>query len=356
MINYTNVFDDIYNDDFCLINKYDSHLTINSIINLMESKNHIYDKFVVCNAGELYTMGELNHEFLYNTDGFKHNNTLKLFNYLHSNKTVRLYWIVSGFSKEITFPMYDEKRAPSNFILLNHPTEILFYTYNHLVRNNEILDENDLSHICPEKRRDFKFLFACYNNHIRYHRRVMVDYLFKNNLVHIGKVSFNADNVTNNFKGCMKYIPKFWDEHLLDVDGYASTDKDFIDEFSNDMLYSDALIQLACETYSDGLYFTEKTYRPMLLEQIFIIHGCVRHNHHLLDMGFEMYDEIFDYSFDLNDNCEDRAQGICDNLLRISASNYNEIYDKVKPKILRNKNRAIELLNSDEYSPIDKIV
>ena len=64
--------------------------------------------------------------------------------------------------------------------------------------------------------------------------------------------------------------------------------------------YIESCIDLVTEAYciSAGTVLTEKAYKPMLYKKPFIILGP-RHIHQSLkNLGFKLYDELFDYSFD----------------------------------------------------------
>jgi hypothetical protein len=56
-------------------------------------------------------------------------------------------------------------------------------------------------------------------------------------------------------------------------------------------------------------FFTEKTFKPMLAEIPFIICGTLHQNQHLKSLGFEIFPEIFDYSFeDFENNVKDPVE------------------------------------------------
>jgi len=57
-------------------------------------------------------------------------------------------------------------------------------------------------------------------------------------------------------------------------------------------------IVLEClSNYSDG-YLTEKTFIPILLKRPFVVFGGINTNRLLKDLGFDIFEDIIDYSFD----------------------------------------------------------
>ena len=132
----------------------------------------------------------------------------------------------------------------------------------------------------------------------------------------------------------------------MNIDDYK-IDSTIVDEYSKKLLQPNALISLVTETFHRTNFITEKTFRPIFLEQPFIVLGGKNQNKELLNLGFELYDEIFDYSFDSDDSLENRVQGVIDNLNRIKDRNYYELYEELLPKIKRNKNRIVEIYYND---------
>jgi hypothetical protein len=62
-------------------------------------------------------------------------------------------------------------------------------------------------------------------------------------------------------------------------------------------------------------------------------------------MGFQLYDELFDYSFDDEEVFEQRAEGIALNIARYrnhTMEELQELRELVRPKLLHNRLLAIE--------------
>jgi hypothetical protein len=76
-------------------------------------------------------------------------------------------------------------------------------------------------------------------------------------------------------------------------------------------------------------------------------------NNVLQDFGFKLYDELFDYSFDGEKELHFRIGGLINILYDLKDIDMNELYDKVKDKIIFNKNRALDIIENDPYIPIE---
>ena len=94
--------------------------------------------------------------------------------------------------------------------------------------------------------------------------------------------------------------------------------------------YVSSCIDLITEAYfMDSALLTEKAFKPIAYRKPFIILGP-RNCHSLLEwMDFELYDELFDYSFDHLDY-EERFNSIVTQIKKICKMPINELADKIK--------------------------
>jgi hypothetical protein len=103
------------------------------------------------------------------------------------------------------------------------------------------------------------------------------------------------------------------------------------------------------ETYLNGpTYFTEKTWKQIVLERPFIMIGAKGINHHLRDLGFELYDEIFNYDYDLEDNDLVRLKGFwaqIERYLDFEVSEFEKKLELIKEKLIHNRNVYMEKLS-----------
>jgi hypothetical protein len=122
--------------------------------------------------------------------------------------------------------------------------------------------------------------------------------------------------------------------------------------------YDSSFCQLVVETTVKVPFITEKTAIPLFYMKPFLVASCKNYHKILQRMGYELYTEIFDYSFDSIDDLETRFEGIMGNLNKINSLSFDELkilQDKLYDKLLFNKNQAIKLASKIEYQ-LDKLL
>jgi hypothetical protein len=95
----------------------------------------------------------------------------------------------------------------------------------------------------------------------------------------------------------------------------------------------------------------------MLMKKPFVAISKQGYNQRLLDLGFVLYDEIIDYSYDDYEDVGERADKLCESLSKMP-TNYSELYEILKPKIEHNYNRCLDVINDKKYIPqsvIDRV-
>ena len=109
--------------------------------------------------------------------------------------------------------------------------------------------------------------------------------------------------------------------------------------------YSFVLVQ---ETILEdiGFYITEKTFKYMLFNRPLIIWGQPGVNHYLKDLGFNLYNNYFDLSFDLIKDDSKRLKSLIDELKRVTdiISTNNNPYEWIyKDSVTLKRNRNLTL-------------
>ena len=109
--------------------------------------------------------------------------------------------------------------------------------------------------------------------------------------------------------------------------------KNFDDFMPKEVFLSNC--DVVTETYLnyDSVLFTEKTFKEFIFRRPFLLLGAKNQNMFLKKMGFELYDEIFDYEFDILDTVEQRFNAYCKQIDR---------YIDLKPEIFENKLSCLE--------------
>ena len=156
--------------------------------------------------------------------------------------------------------------------------------------------------------------FCNLNNRQHEHRCETLAYLHSLNLIDKGIVSFRSlkkDTHTNFVQRCknsplskeiLQDTEKLLPLHVDHVESLNPIDYSKPNDF-NPAIYS-SLINLTSETfyYEPGLFLSEKTWKPILAGQMFIIIGQKYTLKRLRDIGFETFGHIVDESYDTMDN------------------------------------------------------
>lgn len=106
--------------------------------------------------------------------------------------------------------------------------------------------------------------------------------------------------------------------------------------------------------------FCEKTARPLLFGKPFFLVGPPRTNTMLKDLGFELYDEIFDYSMDNLVKYESSRQQLQDYYDKMLEPVYGledtpecieHIMNITSEKVLHNQKRIVDIIFDDSFIP-----
>lgn len=194
-------------------------------------------------------------------------------------------------------------------------------------------------------------LYTSYNNNPKYERKVLVDYLAKYDMLKDGIVSYRYPNGQTQ----PRYRWKYHDGSILsDEPDFQFGDK----RFSMGGLpasYYRGFIDIVCETDSrNGFYIpTEKNAKPWgAMKPYLVVSSKDYHKWLYSEYGIEMYDEMFDYSFDDEELLTDRIIGIVQNLLKLrvkftkNPDLKRELYEKIKPKLKHNREMALRVFET----------
>ena len=124
--------------------------------------------------------------------------------------------------------------------------------------------------------------------------------------------------------------------------------------------YNDTYFSVAVESLEKSdickLFVTEKTFKPIAFQHPFIICGMSGTLKFLKDHGFETYDHIFDESYDMLDNFDDRLNVVYNNIKEFDTSRYaNPLTEqKIKHNYERFYNKSVveSGFKSDIIEPI----
>ena len=177
------------------------------------------------------------------------------------------------------------------------------------------------------------------NYQTKKHRRLMMQKLLKNDLLHHFEWSWKSIKEKN-------VIFELENKNKRLLSGEMNINNHSIEEWKIPNEYYTTFFELVQETHIDIPFITEKTFKPLLIGKPFISNACKGfHTKYLKDLGFELYDEIIDYSFD-NLPLEKRMDYIIKEISNLVKQDWNLLYAKIQDKLKYNQQRVIEIVES----------
>lgn len=238
---------------------------------------------------------------------------------------------LSGYPKEKKYSFINKY---SNIKIFNTPLYFLYFL-NYLSKDIIYKLSNDIKNI------KFNKLFISLNSKSHHFRCEMIDMLSEYNLLKYSEYSW--------LKGCEiadTFDFKYFDNKYKKLN-YDSSDG--WDYYWKDLLYGNPLINLVTESDDLMIGISEKTCKSILIGQPFIVYSQKGFHKVLQEFGFELYDEIFDYSFDSLDSPKDRMKGICDNLNNLKNKDLTELYNSISHKLEKNKQTALDIIKNKKF-------
>ena len=199
--------------------------------------------------------------------------------------------------------------------------------------------------------------YICLNNHPHLHKVKMIDTLAKHNLIGYGAVSWlqngthmkTSEELQIETFSSFGYQYKYWVPKIIRLDVDAVDGETFYYRGKVPVEYEYTFMHLITETYCDPVFISEKTPTALLLMKPFLAIAAAGYHKNLEKLGFKLYDEIFDYSFDDADVVEDRCEGIAENIKKISKLSVDELrisYNLLVNKLQYNKQLALTFSTS----------
>lgn len=198
----------------------------------------------------------------------------------------------------------------------------------------------EFSHLKFNSYSEKKFITLNYKGHS--HRCLLMDLIYKKNMQGDGYISWHNIDLDEHYK-----FRWFTPESLKLNDNFA-------EQCIQNILpseYSLALVNLISESDTDNIFITEKTWHAILYGKCFLAQAARGFHHFLEQQGFELYNEIFDYAFDKEENLHKRTSMLLDEIKKIDNKNLDRIHSEIYPKIQRNKQLALRMIKNQTGVP-----
>ena len=230
---------------------------------------------------------------------------------------------------------YDDYKKHGEIIFFSN-----FWLFEH-IRDLNIEDVRDTEF-------EFKRLGIAMTNYPKMHRRILYKYLDKYDILDQCYYSWVTPFGEKGYIHNGNYI---WENEDIkktlpsqsDISSKVSTNF----EFKTPIEYKKSFLDIVSETSQNIIFITEKSWRPIIFGKPFIINGAKGIHQSLQKMGFLLYDEIFDYSFDSIDNLEDRVKELTYQIDSIKDEDYEELWDKIYYKLRYNQQLAFTMVKNE---------
>lgn len=292
------LFNQLYGDDF----------GVAKLIKKYPEKNFI---IITCN-----------YKYDYNYINWDENPNVKILDY-------NGYWICKAFSG-----IY-EKCLNSDDINIKNNLDI---------KNNNICLDTPLEH-----------LFISLNNISHVYRARLMDELAKNNLIEKGAISWRDvsrmyDNQRTDELDSVRhgYVYKYWKPKRMYLDQPLIDYSNNVEQYHIPIQIKSSFAQIVAESTVNQGFISEKTTTSIFYNKMFMVLGCQNFHANLVEMGFKMYENVFDYSFDSDPDYEIRVEKIVKNIKRYenySMTDLQKIINSNKSIIKYNRELAIEYLH-----------
>jgi hypothetical protein len=234
-----------------------------------------------------------------------------------------------------------------------------FLTWD-VVRDQQARQKN----ICYYEKKKNKNRFMCLNRRPWSHRILLLTLLQKYKLVEHGAVSMPLEfnEVEISWQAADFNIPAKWEELKERFNGYLDyLDSDFNQMYNqlplivdtknfeinrafdlNESLYRQYPINLISETlfFTDAVFASEKIWKPMLMDQIFIVMSAPYYLQQLRELGFKTFHPYINEEYDLIEDPLDRANAVVDalaNIVKLSDSEFDQLLENCKAIVQHNK-------------------
>ena len=194
-----------------------------------------------------------------------------------------------------------------------------FWSYMYMKhRNNNFRFNHEL------KTKDFLYL----NKFPRNHRKVLYDSLRKDGLLENSIYSFLGldDPVRIEREYELPWVdPKNYPKYGMDQDLY-------------ELPYNDSAISIVSETNDNDfdVFMTEKIWKPIIAQHVFVVHGNYLYLQKLREMGFKTFGNWFNESYDLEGDSQKKIEKIVKLCKDLKQKNHQDLY--LQTKSLRKHN------------------
>lgn len=163
------------------------------------------------------------------------------------------------------------------------------------------------------------YTFFYLNKTPRKHRLELFNRIKNNNLLEDSLYSFTSRGIK---------LKKEYELPWVDQENYPSQGHD---QEIYELPYNHSAYNLVSETQIDGeLFITEKIWKPIIAQQIFVVHGKQYYLKNLQELGFQTFNNIIDESYDKEGDPKEKIKKIVDLCKWLKTQDSKLLYEKTK--------------------------
>ena len=206
-------------------------------------------------------------------------------------------------------------------------------------------------------------LFNCYNRRLRRHRATIMGLLYRADLLKNSIYSFGMPShmKVSSYNNLENELTSNEIEFLNSIIGTSPDEKNLDTENPAQDInlphYESTFLSLVSETLADDyLFFSEKTYKPILVKHPFILFAGTNQLMKLKEFGFKTFDKWWDESYDSEPSVVNKCKKIINILLelnQLSTEQLKTMREEMLPILDHNRNLLLEILNEDQHGYLD---
>lgn len=231
----------------------------------------------------------------------------------------------------------------THFKFISFPLAALYGVFSKIGENNIKTYYNDIK---KNYLQSPKYFLKCLNHNRNKSRIIMIDLLEKNKLLQDPSTlySWNAMDTYDEDIPDFKY---YSGEYRKVDDVIGKWDSQYV----SPILKRNSILHLIGETSHliDG--FTEKTFKPIVYGEFFILYGVKNQNRSLAEFGFKIFDNIIDYEFDQISDEQNGIEKIVSQVKKLKNIPITQILNKTIDSVLYNSELSMSIFKNKKYLP-----
>ena len=263
---------------------------------------------------------------------------------------------MTSITKPIIYIVWDYFKNGSQYQIKYLVWSTLCAEYKHCINNNEYIYFSDIDITSTHK----KYLYSSLSNIIYGFRLINLIEFQKSTYYNKSLILVNTPNkplsdkifwewemqlrwpkYATEFKKILPTLPINTATSANDIVLAKGVINDDIVYDYNNAAYADSYVNIIVESVYEDTFFSEKTFKPMLASQFFVIIAGKGSIAMLRGMGFDTYDDIIDHDIYDNEPDETRIQSVHKLLRYMQYYDWKKIYTDTVER--RKKNRQLLL-------------